>query len=646
MNYRSDIDGLRAIAVMSVVAFHTGISILSGGYVGVDVFFVISGYLITTLIYKEVKNDTFTFKNFYKRRAARLLPALTLTLFVVLVFGFVFYNNSAFDNLGKELFFSSFGAANILFAQGVNYFANDEAYQPLIHLWSLGVEEQFYIIWPILLLLVFRISNRLIIPVACVLFFVSLGFSALAVAQGLTKGYFLLHYRAFELLVGVITALLLQRATELSLSSLQRQVLSFVGLMLIVLPMLLLDEKSKFPGFNALWPCLGTALVIAFPSHGLITKVLSNKVLVFVGLISYPLYLYHQPIVSIFYFFDIQVSNVELFVVVTSISVFASWITYKFIEIPIRNIVQSPLRLKSLITISGLCATIPFFAFIGLFIAKTTNVDARFKYLNPFAFEISRAHITTFHQNFKQGFRVSPSEHSSALFVGDSVLQQYILPTKLAMDLDEEQIDTVTRGGCVLLKGVDFVDKFADISCNDIRDKLYLSDKTYDFVVISQAWNLKPYDSSVLNFAPNTNGFEKWSPLLNATVEHFLEIANKVIIIGAHPWVDGTNKIQPSITATKESFLNNLKKLKVSNQSQLESSRHFFAKYEQNDRVIVVEPFSIFCNTKCKVSDQNWSYFSNKQHISSASTEFVRKRILEKLKGENFIVQPADAKTH
>jgi len=614
--------------VISVIAFHTGFSSLSGGDVGVDVFFVISGYFITMLIYKELKEDTFTFKSFYKRRAARLLPALSLTLFIVLIFGFVFYNNKAFDNLGKELFFSSFGAANILFAQGVNYFVKDDAYQPLIHLWSLGVEEQFYIVWPIILLLAFRFSNKFIILAACIIFSVSLGFSVVAVANGETKGYFLLHYRAFELLIGAITALLLQCANGITLVNRTKQVLTYIGSALIITPMFILDEKSNFPGYNALWPCLGTALIIAFPNNGLITKILSHKVLVFIGLISYPLYLFHQPVISFIYFFNVQFSVIETFFAVTSISVCASWLTYKFIENPIRKMASSKQRKMTIIAFTGVCATIPIFAVIGLVIAKTNGLEERFKYLNPFALEISQAQSSTFHENFERGFKVSTTEHSNALFVGDSVLQHYILPMKLAIGMDEEEIDTVTRGGCVLLKNTDFVDKFSDISCNDIRDKLYRVEKTYDYVVISQAWD--SYSSSVLNFSVDDNSsYKKWLPLLDATVEHFLKISKKIIIIGAHPSVDGTLNLQPSITISKESFLSNLKGLKVSNLSQLEESNHFLTTYKENDRVVVLEPFRIFCNSKCTTNDGKWSYFSDSRHISMASTTFVKGRIIE-----------------
>ena len=630
--YRSDIDGLRAIAVMSVIAFHSGISALSGGYIGVDVFFVISGYLITTLIYKEVKENTFSFKSFYKRRAARLLPALTLTLFIVLVFGFVFYSSKPFDNLGKELFFSSFGAANILFAQGVDYFARGKTYQPLIHLWSLGVEEQFYIAWPVILLLTYRISAKLVFPVACILFLVSLGLSIDAVEERLTKGYFLLHYRGFELLVGVITALLLQRPIGITFSHFTKQVLSYIGLILIISPMFMLDIKSNFPGYNALWPCLGTALIIAFPNQGLITKILSNKTLVFIGLISYPLYLFHQPFISFIYFFNLRLSAIETFVGVTAISVCASWLTYQFIENPIRKMAHSKHRNKSSITIAALCATISFFTIIGFVIAKSDGLDERLRYLNPFALEINQSHSATFHKNFEPGFKVAPTDHSTALFVGDSTMQHYVLPFKKAIDLNAKEIDTVTKAGCVLLKGTDFFDKFSGTLCNDIRDKLYKSEKTYKYVVISQAWDL--YDSSVLNFPADVVGYEKWLSLLNKTVEYFQKFADTVIIIGAHVEVEGTINIQPYVGISKETFLSNLSNLKLANRSYLEDFHQFSTKYLANDGVIVIEPYSIFCNEKCTFSDNHWSYFNDSLHLSGASTTFVEARIRELIQME------------
>ena len=135
MKYRKDIDGLRAIAVISVIAFHSGIEAFSGGFVGVDIFFVISGYLITSIIYKDVKDGIFSFRNFFERRAARLLPALFITLAIVLLFGFILFDGRSFDKLGKEVFFSALGAANIHFANGLNYFVQDMTFNPLTHLW-------------------------------------------------------------------------------------------------------------------------------------------------------------------------------------------------------------------------------------------------------------------------------------------------------------------------------------------------------------------------------------------------------------------------------------------------------------------------------------------------------------------------------
>ena len=561
LKYRKDIDGLRAIAVLSVMAFHSGIGALSGGFVGVDIFFVISGYLITSLIYREIEHGKFNFFNFYKRRVARLLPALSITLFIVFSFGFVFYDNDSFDNLGKEVFFSSFGAANIHFAEGINYFVKDSAFRPLLHLWSLGVEEQFYIVWPLCLFFFLKVSKKLAIYSAILLFAVSFSLSVFSVIENQNKGYFLLHYRAFEMLIGAITALLFVRSSSLGQGSKINDFLNFTGVLLIIIPILTLNEKSNFPGFNALWPCLGTALLIAFPSRGIVTQLLSSRILVFIGLISYPLYLYHQPLISFFHFFELFLPPLKLFLAISTICFIGAWFTYRYIEKPVREI-NSKYRKQGFIIITLLLLTIPFFSSLGLLVAKTNGLSARFKYLNPFASEISEAHSSSFHSNVERGFKVSGSNKTKALFVGDSLLQQYIIPLTDALDLSPEDVDTVTRGGCVLLKGTLFNDKFADISCNSIRKKLYNIDKKYDYVVLSQSW--ESYESSVLNFS-NSDLFERWNELLENTTQHFLEMSKEVIIIGAHPNISGTLALQPNVSISEKSYRMNLKKLKVTN---------------------------------------------------------------------------------
>ncbi|ENO1825123.1 hypothetical protein BBM40_06740 [Vibrio parahaemolyticus] len=623
MKYRSDIDGLRTVSVFAVIAFHAGLDLFSGGYVGVDVFFVISGYLITTLIYKEAQEGSFSFLKFYKRRAARLLPALSITLVGVFLFGFVFYNNSVFDNLGKELFFSSFGAANILFAQGVNYFAKDEAYQPLIHLWSLGVEEQFYLFWPIILLLAYKVSSKAVTITAVILFILSLSLSVYAVSIELTKGYFLLHYRAFELLVGVIIALLMfERRVDVKEST--ANLLVILGLALIVAPIFVLDASSSFPGLNALFPCIGAALIIYFPSNGWVYKLLSSKAFVFFGLISYPLYLYHQPLISFSYFLDLNLSPIELFFYVSLVASLLAWLTYRFIEIPIRKM-ASQNSLGSTAVLGILVSTIPLFSTLGLVVAKTNGLEQRFQLLNPFALEVSQEHATTFHVNFKRGFNVDNNTPKKVLYVGDSVLQHYVVPMNAALNIRNDEVDTITRGGCVLLKGVGFNDRYSDIPCDDLREQVYSLDKHYDLIVFSQEWG--SYSAAVTNFDSGAEGIEKWNKFITPTVEHFLSMADKVIIIGAHPRVEGTYAIQPSLALDKELLAEALTKIKVTNKSDLADSVEFFNNINQPEKVVAINPYTTFCNKDCVTNDGQWSYFSDDRHLSKAATEFVASSI-------------------
>jgi peptidoglycan/LPS O-acetylase OafA/YrhL len=625
MYYRADIDGLRAIAVLSVILFHLGFSFLSGGYVGVDIFFVISGYLITGLIYNEIQTGSFSYIKFYKRRIARLLPALIITLFMVLLFGFFFYNNQVFDNLGKEVLFSSLGMANILFGQGINYFVQDEAVRPLIHLWSLGVEEQFYFIWPTLLIVMVSSKIKKFFPpllMILILMLLSLCFAIDFMAVEPTKAYFYPQYRAFELLLGALTALLVKESffDELKLTTKTKEAITCMAIVLMVLPMFILTKESPFPGFNTLIPILGTALFIAFAYETASAKLLSLKPIVFVGLISYPLYLYHQPIISYLHFFHIAEYQLLALLMVLSISIPLAWLTYKYIEKPIRKIVHTK-NLSSKPYILGLLIALLTLGSLGMFIAKNNGIEKRFKLLNPFAYVVSQQSATTFHEHFLRGFHVA-KDKKKILFVGDSVLQHFAYPITQALGINNTEIDTVTRGGCVLLKGVEFKDPYAlsDISCQELNDKLYGIDKQYDYIIFSQNWST--YNDTILN-AKSKEPIQKWEPFIEQTLQHFEPLSKKIIIIGLHPDVSGTAELKPKIFLSKEEYLSSLNSLKISNLKQLQDSRRFFDKWK-SDKIATIHPIDIFYKEdRAILHDDKWSFFSDKCHISKASNRFV-----------------------
>lgn len=181
--------------------------------------------------------------------------------------GLLFYDNHGFNHLGKQIFYSALGLANIFFAGGDDYFASGVANQPLIHLWSLGVEEQFYLVWPLVLLAILKLKPKLLAPITIALLILSLVLSELAAQQQTPASYFLPHFRAFELLIGALTALAVKRYDMQVLNNTLRTLLGLLGLALIVVPVVMLEKSSIFLGVNALWPCLGTALLIAFPSN-------------------------------------------------------------------------------------------------------------------------------------------------------------------------------------------------------------------------------------------------------------------------------------------------------------------------------------------------------------------------------------------
>lgn len=342
LNYRKDIDGLRAIAVLMVVFLHAnlGSSIMTGGFVGVDVFFVISGFLITSLIQRNLARDKFTFKGFYLHRIRRLMPALLFTIILAFVGSWLIMVPEDFAFFMSSVFYTPIAGSNILFfVESLNYFGRDAEIFPLLHTWSLAVEEQFYIIIPFFLIFSYKCIAK---PKCLNMVLIALLVFGLALSVYLAENYkvfayFLLPARFFELFIGVVLAI---NYTKLPVSKNKyfNHSLSIIGFLLIVIPAFVVTDSTVFPGFAALFVCLGTAIVIYLgkcEELPVINRILSFKPIVFLGMISYSLYLLHWPVLAIMAYLYIVPSNIEMLGIVI-IMVAASALMWKFIEQPFR----------------------------------------------------------------------------------------------------------------------------------------------------------------------------------------------------------------------------------------------------------------------------------------------------------------------
>jgi peptidoglycan/LPS O-acetylase OafA/YrhL len=337
--YRADVDGLRALAILAVVFYHAKLFRCTGGYIGVDIFFVISGYLITSLILRDLDNGTFSFAAFYERRIRRIFPALFTLLFFSAVVAFVLLVPPDLETFGKSLAATTFFVSNIQFwrtAQPLGYFSHNSAAEALLHTWSLSVEEQFYLIFPAILLFLFRRARKLLIAGLVLLTCASFCISLWALHRNPVAGFYLFVPRAWELLIGALLATKLLRPLR---SRIVRETVSVIGLGLIVFAVFFFSEATPFPGVYATLPCLGTWLLIYAGEDGASTTktILSLRPVVFIGIISYSLYLWHWPLLVFSrYFVAGDLTDVETALVLVA-SAIAAFISFEFIERPFRG---------------------------------------------------------------------------------------------------------------------------------------------------------------------------------------------------------------------------------------------------------------------------------------------------------------------
>ena len=337
LKYRSDIDGLRGIAVLLVVLFHCGIEQFSGGYIGVDIFFVISGYLITGIVLGEIDNDRFSISKFYLRRIKRLLPAYFAMLLVVSSFAFVLFTPEDLSNYALSAISSTLYFSNVYFWRTTDYFSLSAEFQPLLHTWSLSIEEQFYVLTPIFALMVTRLRRSSLVVLLSFALFSSLVTCYLVFSRSELASFYLLHTRAWELLFGAVIAVLprVKFGHGIIVESIRG-----LALLAILIPAVTLQKGGISPSVYAFFPCLGTSVIIylGFSNKSLVSGLLGSAILVGLGLISYSLYLWHWPVLALWRYVlgTVELDAISILACI-SVSVFVSWLSWKWVENPFRR---------------------------------------------------------------------------------------------------------------------------------------------------------------------------------------------------------------------------------------------------------------------------------------------------------------------
>ena len=339
MNYRREIDGLRALAVIPVILFHARFGMFSGGFVGVDVFFVISGYLITSIILHDQHRDKFSLLRFYERRARRILPALFLVMAVTCLFTYAWMLPDELKNFGQSVLATTLFSNNILLAITTNYWSLASEFKPLLHTWSLGVEEQYYVLFPLLMIFgwkYFRKYLAIVLGAAALLSFAAANWGLFTTPE---YNFYLLPTRAWEILVGALVAFYMIGKKSTNSKSLWDELLGGIGFCLIVASIFLVGRGQTS---NGIWyltaPTLGASLIILFSSEKTVVgRILGFGPMVGIGLISYSTYLWHQPLLALARIYSKEPPGIAIYSVLLVLTFILSYLTWRFIETPCRN---------------------------------------------------------------------------------------------------------------------------------------------------------------------------------------------------------------------------------------------------------------------------------------------------------------------
>lgn len=503
ISYRPDIDGLRAIAVLAVVVFHFNKAWLPGGFIGVDIFFVISGYLITGIISKQLDSSDFSFVDFYARRAKRILPAaLFVTLFTV-VFGAMFMLPPDAEDVAKSGLASILSAANIYFWAFIDtdYFAPSSDLQPLLHMWSLGVEEQFYLIWPALLFISYKIGGKRMAMVAAI--FISAA-SFIIAEYHLTKdakfSYYMLPARAGELLLG---ALLFMAASANKLRSVPKfvsELSGVLGLIVVSWALVSIREDEGFPGLISIVPVIGTCLIIfsGQSAQSTVSRLLSLKPLAAIGLVSFSLYLWHWPVLSFYRYAYGEPVTVGAIAFCAGTMAIACVLSYQLIEQRYRH--QAAMR-KAVIALAStaVASTTAALAVIatGGYIWHSDSYKSAIHELSnntapahEFEYNCQLARFNSKEIRNERCILGNKEKAPDTLLIGDSNAAHYVGFLKAVAESRNSSIRNLTHSACIPfnMTSSQYVAARRIGSCNRYNNQIWKHVENYKTVFISAAW--------------------------------------------------------------------------------------------------------------------------------------------------------------
>ena len=663
LTYRPEIDGLRAIAVGVVILYHAGITmhghqLFSGGFIGVDIFFVISGYLITSLILKElITTGNFSFKHFYERRIRRILPALLFVMLVSLPFAWMYLLTSSFVDFSKSILYSLVFSSNFYFHySGQQYGAASGLLKPFLHTWSLSVEEQFYILFPVVLLIIFKYFRKYLLIILVIGLIISLQIADWGSKNYPSASFYFLHTRMWELLAGSILAYFEITLGRRSRNKLLNLISPSIGLFLIGHSILFFNDKIIHPSFYTLSTITGVCLIIWF-SHKdeLITKILSTKLFVGIGLISYSLYLWHYPIFAFSRIVELMggddLKKISLGISILILSIFS----YYFVEKPFRNKNNKSKVIIILIAISILVLMIFNF-----------SVIQKDGYQNRLP-EILRVDLSLPGELLKNqkgqnchnkidGCNFNTSSNKKVYIIGDSHMASLSFNLKDRLIKNNYQFITSTVGACLFFPGFNSVNdktKKIDDNCNEsyfqqLKQTL-LNDKN-SIIIFGGRF---PAYLSNYHFDNQEGGVEgldwgmkyvstgKYDTIQNSFKREVLELSmeNKIILIYPIPEVGFNPKLKILSKWRKNKFYKNFdfEYFSTSFDVYIERTKSSFELLEsiQSDNIYRVYPHTLFCDTtlqnRCVTHDDKNIFYVDDDHPSAKGSEMINDLIMKEI---------------